>query len=230
MPVSSCELRLNNEATRLDIGLELKVNLCAHISGVAVDALEIHGMLCRKCANSPTRQFRPNMSNFLLARACIQDEVPVVEEPGDHFLLMREGWMEYPWLHWGSAHASRGMWHAQTLWHHRLPQDISYCCSRCWTSCSSQTYQYAEIKAAYDFVPVEIKTPGIIHTEGMVFMDELGKRLSIAARDTREATFLYQRVFVCIQRVNAIVYRDPLWRGIWTTRGGLQKILCGFVS
>ena len=73
--------------------------------------------------------------------------------------------------------------------------------------------KYAEIKAAYDFVPVAIETLGPINSDGMAFLDELGSRLSIAARDTREATFLYQRVSVCIQRANAIAFRGSFVEG-----------------
>ena len=50
--------------------------------------------------------------------------------------------------------------------------------------------KYAEIKATYDFVPVAIETLGPINSEGTAFLDELGNRLSIAARDTIETTFL----------------------------------------
>ena len=51
-----------------------------------------------------------------------------------------------------------------------------------------------------------IETLGAINSEGTSFLEELGSSLSIAAHDTREATFLYQRVSVCIQRANAIAF------------------------
>ena len=73
--------------------------------------------------------------------------------------------------------------------------------------------KYAEIKAAYDFVPVAIETLGPINSKGTAFLDELGNRLSIDAHDTREATFLYQRVSVCIQRANAIAFRGSFVEG-----------------
>ena len=51
-------------------------------------------------------------------------------------------------------------------------------------------FKYAEIKATYDFVPVTIETLGPINSEGTAFLDELGSRLSVAARDTSEVTLL----------------------------------------
>ena len=73
--------------------------------------------------------------------------------------------------------------------------------------------KYAEIKATYDFVPVAIETLGLTNSEGKAFLDKLGSRLSIATRDTREATFLNQSVSVCIQCVNAIAFRGSFVEG-----------------
>ena len=85
MPVSSCGLRLDNEAIRVAIGLRLGVNLCAPHAcpcGAAVDALGIHGLSCRRSAGRFTRH---SMLNDLLTRACIRSGVPAVKEPNGLF-------------------------------------------------------------------------------------------------------------------------------------------------
>ena len=41
----------------------------------------------------------------------------------------------------------------------------------------------------------------------MIFLRELGGRLSTVSHDPRETSFLFQRVSVCMQRANAIAFR-----------------------
>ena len=67
--------------------------------------------------------------------------------------------------------------------------------------------KYQVIKAVHDLVPIAVETLGPINNEGMIFLRELGGRLSTASRDPRETSFLFQRVFVCMQRANAIAFR-----------------------
>ena len=67
--------------------------------------------------------------------------------------------------------------------------------------------KYQAIKAVHDFVPTAVETLGPIKDEGMIFLRELGGRLSTASRDPRETSFLFQRVSDCMQRANAIAFR-----------------------
>ena len=69
MPISSCGLKMDDEAVRVAIGLRLGVNLCAPHNcpcGAAVDALGIHGLSCRRSAG---RTSRHNMLNDIIFRA-----------------------------------------------------------------------------------------------------------------------------------------------------------------
>ena len=89
--------------------------------------------------------------------------------------------------------------------------------------------KYAEIKAAYDFVTVPIETLGQINTERTAILDELSNRLSTAAHDAREATFLNQsvRLYPMYQRHNLSGLSS---RWIRATRGRLNELLWGLVS
>ena len=67
--------------------------------------------------------------------------------------------------------------------------------------------KYQAVKAVHDFVPIAVETLGTINNEGMSFLRELGGQLSTASRDPRETSFLFQRVYVCMQRANAVAFR-----------------------
>ena len=213
MPVSSCGLRLDNEAIRA-IGLRLGVNLCAPHAcpcGAAVDALGIHGLSCRRSAGRFTRH---SMLNDLLTRACIRSGVPAVKEPNGLFPSDEkrpDGVSLVPWR-MGRCIAWDVTCPDTLAASHRLTTSVTIAAAA-ERAALLKHIKYAEIEAAYDFVPVAIETLGPINSEGMAFLDELGNRLSIAARDTREATFLYQRVSVCIQRANAIAFRGSFVEG-----------------
>ena len=56
------------------------------------------------------------------------------------------------------------------------------------------------------FAPLAIETFGPICAEGQAFIRELGKRISAATSDPREAAFLFQRVSIAVQRYNAICF------------------------
>ena len=55
----------------------------------------------------------------------------------------------------------------------------------------------------HDFVAVAVETLGTWSDEGLRFIEEVGRRTSVVTGDAREATFLFQRIGVAIQRGNA---------------------------
>src|SRR6218665_939639 len=68
--------------------------------------------------------------------------------------------------------------------------------------------KYAELERTYIVVPVAVETLGPINSEGLAFLTELGRRLSNASGDTREARFLFQSLSVTVQRYNAVAFQD----------------------
>src|SRR6218665_1339445 len=59
-------------------------------------------------------------------------------------------------------------------------------------------------------VPIAVETLGPINSEGLAFITELGRRLSNASGDTREARFLFQSLSVTVQRYNAVAFQGTL--------------------
>src|SRR3984893_17485560 len=81
LPLSSCALRLDDEAIRVAVGLRLGTSLCeSHtcICGTAVNVLGTHGLACKR---SSGRIGRHQFLNDILWRALSRANIPAVKEP-----------------------------------------------------------------------------------------------------------------------------------------------------
>ena len=76
-----------------------------------------------------------------------------------------------------------------------------------------KSLKYASITNTHIFVPVAIETPGPICSRGLSFLVEINNRLATISGDTRETSFLFQRVSVLIQRFNQIAFRGTFIDG-----------------
>ena len=70
--------------------------------------------------------------------------------------------------------------------------------------------KYAGLPSSHLFVPIALETLGPINSAGVCFIREVGQRLSVVSGEPREATFLFQRISICIQLYNAIAFRGRL--------------------
>ena len=77
-PISSCGLRLEDEAIRVAVGLRLGVDLCHPHRCPTVDAKGIHGLSCKLAAG---RMPRHQALNDLIWRALANAAVPSTKEP-----------------------------------------------------------------------------------------------------------------------------------------------------
>jgi len=81
LPISSCGLKLDNEAVRVAVGLRLGLNLCiphaCHCGGQA-DARGLHGFVCK---HTPRRTQRHHALSDVVARAFSSAGIPVTKEP-----------------------------------------------------------------------------------------------------------------------------------------------------
>ena len=81
LPISSCGLKLDDEAVRIAVGLRLGLNLCVpHVCrcGAQVDARGLHGFVCK---HAPGRALRHHALNDVVARAFTSAGIPVTKEP-----------------------------------------------------------------------------------------------------------------------------------------------------
>ena len=81
LPISSCGLRLDDEAIRVSVSLRLGVNLCEpHLCpcGALVDARGTHGLACRR---SSGRMSRHQNMNDIIWRGLVRAGIPSCKEP-----------------------------------------------------------------------------------------------------------------------------------------------------
>ena len=81
MPISSCGLRLDDEAVRIGVGLRLGLTLCVPHKchcGALVDAQGLHGFVCKKASGRPARH---HALNDLVALAVVSAGILCTKEP-----------------------------------------------------------------------------------------------------------------------------------------------------
>ena len=96
-PITSCGLRLDNEAIRIAVGLRLGSKLCEpHVCpcGALVDSNGIHGLACRRSLGRITRH---NLINDQIHRALLRAKIPAAKEPAG--LVRNDGfkWQTSRW-------------------------------------------------------------------------------------------------------------------------------------
>jgi hypothetical protein len=64
--------------------------------------------------------------------------------------------------------------------------------------------KYQTLAITHTFIPIAIETLGPINHKGIDFFSELGRRLTASSGDSRQTTFLFQRLSVLIQRFNSV--------------------------
>ena len=77
----------------------------------------------------------------------------------------------------------------------------------CAAAVARKSAKYASLTSTYIFLPIAVETLGTINSEALDFLIELGRRIAVNSKDSREASFLFQRLSVLIQRFNAVAFR-----------------------
>ena len=74
---------------------------------------------------------------------------------------------------------------------------------------SNQEAKYRQLANSHIFVPVAIDTAGTWNNWAVELVQELGRRITAAVtEDTRETTYLFQRLSVALQRGNAVSFHS----------------------
>ena len=207
LPISSCGLRLDDEAVRVAVGLRLGANLCSQHCcpcGAQVDCRGAHGLSCKRSAG---RSARHNYINDIIHRALVRAGVSSVKEPVG---LSRtdgkrpDGLTLVPWQAGRCA-----VWDVtvtNTLAASYLSSTSITAGSAAELAATRKEEKYIELSADHIFIPIAIETLGPLCSKALVFLRELGKRLTRVTDDPRESQFLFQRLSVAIQRFNAVCF------------------------
>ena len=78
------------------------------------------------------------------------------------------------------------------------------------TSETKKITKYSLLSDRHEFVPVAIETLGTWGERGLVFINELGKRIAEVSGDNRSTAFLKQRMSLAVQRDNAAAVHGTL--------------------
>ena len=209
MPIASCGLKLDNEAIRIAVGLRLGLSLCVphpcHC-GSMVDAHGVHSFVCR---HAPGRIARHQAFNDVVARAFASAGIPAAKEPVG---LLRDdgkrpdGLTMIPW---------------QTG--RPLTWDVTFICTLAESyrdtaarsggavaelAATRKLAKYASLGSQYLFQPIAVESLGPINDSALDFLNDLGRRIFLRSGDEREASFLFQRISVLVQRFNSVLLHD----------------------
>jgi hypothetical protein len=207
LPISSCGLRLDNQAIRVAVGLRLGVNLCVPHQcpcGAAVDSRGTHGLSCKL---APGRMARHGALNDLICRALSSAGIPSTKEPAG---LLRsdgkrpDGLSLIPW-----QNGKPVTWDVTVI----HPLADSYLNKVSLTAGGAAEFaairkceKYAGLSSSYLFQPIAFETLGALNTSAAEFLSELGYKIERASGRRNERTFFFQRLSVCLQRFNAVAF------------------------
>lgn len=206
LPISSCGLRLDDNALRVSVALRLGAKVCEPhicICGSNVDCFGSHALSCKK---SPGRIIRHNNINDIVAKALHRAGVPTTKEPPG---LSRsdgkrpDGITQIPWS--GGRSAIWDVTVTDTLAISYLPISMASAGSAAEQAATRKEDKYNLLSNHYLFFPLAMESLGPICRKATAFLSEIGRRSSLLNDDPRETSFLFQRVAIAIQRFNAVM-------------------------
>jgi hypothetical protein len=207
LPISSCGLRLEDDALRIAIGLRLGASICEPHQCVCGSLVTATGSHCLSCKHGPGKTLRHNYLNDIIYHSLRRAGIPATKEPAG---LLRsdgkrpDGLTTVPWKAGKSA-----VWDvtvADTLATSYLSSTAVKAGSAAEIAASRKENKYAALSSDHIFVPLAFESLGPVGTKASSFLRELGRRLIAASDDTRESSFLFQRLSMGIQRFNAVCF------------------------
>jgi len=207
LPIPSCGLTLDNEAVRIAVGLRLGLDICSPHTcrcGALVGANGHHGFVCKQACGRSLRHFT---INDIIWRALSRADVPCTKEPVG--LFRSDGkrpdgatlipWSEGRYLAWDAT-----VVHSCALSYVTHPAGSRGPASA--QAAERKDLKYQGLPPTHKFQALAFETLGPINLSGAEFISSIGSRISIISGDRREASFLFQRLSVCIQRYNSVTF------------------------
>ena len=207
LPISSCDLRLDDDSVRVAVSLRLGLDLCTpHICpcGEEVESNGWHGLSCKR---SQGRSVRHYQLNDLIFRSLIRAGVMAVKEPlglSKVSCIRPDGatltsWKSGKKLAWDVTVRD-------TLCKSYVPLTAVCAGAAAEVADNSKQEKYDLLSNEYCFCAIACETLGPINSDGLDFLYDLAKKLSTVSGDPRERAFLMQRISMLIQRGNAVAF------------------------
>ena len=219
LPITSCGLRLNDEAVRVAVGMRLGANICqphACACGTLVTARGTHGL---SCTLGFGRVARHASINDLIHRSLVKAGFPAVKEPVGMLRLdgrRPDGATLIPWK------AGRSLVWDATVVDTMAPSYLQATAATAGAAAeiadNRKNQKYEPLLGSHDFIPLALETLGPINCRGLTFLNDLGHRLSQVTDEPRETAFLFQRISITIQRFNAVAFAGAF------VKPGLERV------
>ena len=222
LPVSTLGLRLDDETTRVAVGLRLGTPLCrpheCSNCGTMVDDLATHGLSCRF---SEGRHPRHAAVNCIIQKALTSARVPSRLEPSGLYRSdgkRPDGCTILPWK------AGKVLVWDATCPDTYAPSHISAAAKGAGAVAAQAEHlkisKYAHLESSHLFVPIAVETSGVLGQAALDFVSDLGQRLHQVTGEARSKEYLLQKLSIAIQRGNAAGVlgtaekdrdQDPFW-------------------
>jgi len=208
LPISACGLRLDDDAIRTAVAFRVGAKVCYPHScpcGSGVDSFGLHALSCK---NNPGKIHRHNYINDIIYNSLSRAGMPCSKEP---LGLSRsdgkrpDGVTQVPWQ--GGKPAIWDVTVADTLAPSYVKQASILAGAAAEIAETRKETKYRELSTANVFVPIALETLGPIGRKALVFLTEIGRRSSLINDDTRETSFLFQRISVAVQRFNSLLLK-----------------------
>ena len=192
IPITSCGLRLDDDAIRIAVGLRLGADVCQPHTcccGVQVDVKESHA-LSRK--RNSGQIIRLNHLNEITHRSLNRTGILTTREsqellrvdgkrPDGHTLIPR--W-EGRCLRWDVTVAD-------TTAASYLAATATVAGSVAESTAVSKEMKYLKLSNTYHFFPIAIESHGPLSNNASSFLSDLDRRITISPPDARETSFLF---------------------------------------
>jgi len=209
LPISSCGLRLEDDAVRIAVALRLGLNICLPHQckcGSEVDAFGSHAFICKHASGKGARHAA---INDIIARTLTTSGTPITREPTG---LIRgvgkrpDGLTLVPWR-LGKSLA----WDATIS----TPLAASYVAASARNAGSSaeaaelkKNAKYAYLSQGISFQAVALDSLGGSSQTTTSFINDLGRRLTAITSEPKETAFLWQRISICLTRFNSVLISE----------------------
>ena len=212
IPSANCGLFLENEELRVAVCVRIGATVCVPHDcscGTKVDAQGLHGFSCKKGAG---KHIRHSLLNETVWRSFLRAKIQAQKEPaglsvftrgqnGTTSLKRPDGATLIPWKRGRSVAWDVTVADVFTTSH--LPLTSLEAGSAAERAASLKNKKYEELARNHIFIPLACEVTGNWCSEAIVFLHELGDRISAVTGDRRESTFLFQRLSVALQKGNA---------------------------
>ena len=209
IPITSCGLRLDDNAIRIAVGLRLGADICQPHTCFCGAHVDVRGSHALSCKRSSGRLIRHNYLNDIIHRSLSRAGIPATREP--HGLLRADGkrpdgltltpWREGRCLVWDVTVAD-------TTSVSYLPATATAAGSAAESAAARKETKYIELSNRYHFFPIAIESHGPLSNKATSFLSDLGRRITVSTSDARETSFLFQRISMALQRFNAVCVND----------------------